>query len=849
MRRGILGYILLLTTLFCVMPQSGYSQNITHITGWVINKRTKKPLPFVNVYFENRNIGTSTDKEGYYEIKTSEASNKLSTSILGYYTQTKEVAVGKTLVINFLLEPENISLNEVKVQSKKKKYRNKDNPAVELIKKVIKNKKLNRKERLNYYEYNRYEKVEFDINDITEKLKNKKVLKKINFIFDYADTSALNGKVYLPVFLKETISKIYYRKSPKARKQYITGNKTISFHDYLDDKGVDNLMDHLYEDIDIYKSTVRLVTNDFISPIANIAPSTYKFHIADTVNINGYNCINLVFYPRNKQNFAFQGNLFISNDSLYAVRKVDMRIMDDINLNFVKDVQIVQEWECLDSLAWMLTKDNMNIIFSLTEDGRGVLGKKTVLYDNYLINHAKPDSIYSGLGSVVKLNGYDERNEEFWKENRLTDLTKKEQNIYSMTDSLKKVPVFKTSMDLIMLFVAGYYNVGCVDIGRTNTFFSFNEIEGFRLKFGARTSYKFSDRWKLAGFVRYGFNDQKLKYAGSAKYSFNKDRPIQDIPEHYMKVSYTYDTKFPGLDQLFMNSENFLLSFKRGVADKMVYFYKIDLEHFHDWPGGFSTQVNFKHVTEYPAGSLEYKYENYSLTSITSSEIVSRVRFSPNEKYYRNLDYRVPIISKEPIFQLIYTQGFNGVFDSEYTYSKFQFNFFKRFHLAPIGFTNIEIEVGKTLGDAIPFPLLFIHRANQTYSYQLHSYNMMNFLEFVSDQYVAINAEHQFYGFFLNKIPLIKKLKWREVITFKGIYGEVSDKNNPVVTDGLMLFPTDGYGNPTTFTLQNKPYMEVGVGITNIFKILRVDFVKRLTYLNNPNISSWGIRGKFVLDF
>ncbi len=849
MRNSIIGYIFLLTIMFFAFPLFGHAQGITHVTGRVIDKSTKKPLPFVNVYFENRNIGTITDDDGRYEIKTPEASNKLSTSFLGFYTQTKAVTIGKTQVINFTLDSENISLNEVKVQSKKKKYRNKGNPAVELIKKVIDNKKLNRKENLSFYEYDRYEKVEFDINNVSDKLKNKKIFKKINFIFDYADTSALDGKVYLPIFLKESLSKVYYRKRPKTRKQYITGNKTISFHDFLDEKGIDNLMDYLYEDIDIYKSTVKLVTNDFISPIANIAPATYKFHIVDTIDIDGYNCINLVFYPRNKQSFAFQGNLFITNDTMHAVRKVDMKIMDDINLNFVKDVRIVQEWDCLDTTAWMLTKDNIDIIFSLTQNGAGVLGKKSVLYDNYIVNQPQPDSIYSGLGNVVKITGYDKRNEDFWEENRLTALTKKEQNIYFMTDSLKKVPVFKATMDIIMLFVAGYYNVGKVDIGRTNTFFSFNEIEGFRLRFGGRTSDKFSDRWKLAGFVKYGFTDQKLKYSGSAKYSFNKDRPVQEIPEHYLKATYTYDTKFPGLDLLFINGENFLLSFKRGVADKMVYFYKFDLEHFRDWPGGFSTQLNFKHVTEYPAGSLEYRYEDYSVNSITSSEVVTKVRYSPNEKYYRGLDYRVPIVSKEPIFQLIYTQGFNGVFDSEFTYSKFQFNFFKRFHVAPIGFTNLEIEAGKILGDEIPFPLLFVHRANQTYSYQLHSYNLMNFLEFVSDQYVAINAEHQFYGFFLNKIPLIKKLKWREVITFKGIYGGVSDKNNPTVTDGLMLFPTDGYGNQTTFTLEDKPYMEVGVGITNIFKILRIDFIKRLSYLNNPNVASWGIRGKFVLDF
>ena len=827
----------------------GFAQ-VTEVRGRVTDKSTKEPLPFVNVYFENRNIGTTTNANGYYQIKTKEATDRLSVSFMGYYSQTKKIEVGKSQVVNFYLQPENISLNEILVQSKKKRYRNKGNPAVELIRNVISHKKMNSKDIFNYYEYTKYEKLEIDINGVSDKLKNKKVLKKINFIFDYADTSAIDGKVYLPVFLKEKLSKVYYRKTPKARKEYITGNKTIKFHDFLDTKGVDNLLDHLYEEVDIYKATVKLATNDFISPIANIAPATYKYHIVDTVNIDGDDCINVVFYPRDKRSFAFQGNMFVTKDSLYAIKKVDMRVVPDINLNWVKDVHIIQEWERLDDRAWLMTKDNVDIIFSILRNGKGVLGKKSVFYDNFIVDKSMPDSVYSGIDRVVMVDGYDKRDEEFWKKNRVISLTKKEQSIYAMTDSLRKNPYFKTASSVLMAFIAGYVHVGYVDVGRVNTFFTFNDVEGFRLRVGGRTSDQFSKKVRLTGFVRYGFKDKKVKYSISGKYSLNRKLPIREIPEHFIRLTYEDNAKYPGVDQLFTNSENFLLSFKRGVSDKMVYYKLFNFEHYRDWPGGFATTVNLKHTILMPGGTLEFKYDDgHYVDNVTTSEIFVKLRYSPNEKFYRDLDYRVPIISKNPIIQLSYTQGIKGIWNSEYTYEKLQFNFFKRFHLAPIGFTNIEVEAGKVFGEGIPFPLLFVHRANQTYSYQRFAYNMMNFLEFVSDKYVSLNLEHQFYGFFLNKIPLINKLKLREAVTFRGLFGGVSAPNNPEVTDGLMLFPTDLNGNQTTFPLDGKPYMEVGVAITNIFKILRIDFVKRLTHLDNPNVSSFGILGKMVLDF
>ena len=477
-----------------------------------------------------------------------------------------------------------------------------------------------------------------------------------------------------------------------------------------------------------------------------------------------------------------------------------------------------------------------------------MFGKKTVHYDNYIFNKQRDHIIYSGIENVIKEVDFDVRDSEFWENERLAELTEEEENIFIMVDSVQSLPAFKKTMDVLMLLVAGYWEFGKVNVGPVNTFYSFNDVEGFRFRLGGRTSDKFSEHLRLDGYLLYGFNDERFKYSGSAKWSLNK-KPLKEYPVHSIMAMYQVETNFPGMEMQFINEDNFLLSFKRGIADKLLYYKMFKLEPFRDWGNGFSTTLNLKHIIQEPGGTLHFDYDDFSLNDITSSEISAILRFAPNEKFYQGINYRTQIISKYPVFQLSYTQGIKDVFSSDFNYGKLSFNMFKRFHLSPIGFTNFEFEAGKVFGEEIPYPLLFIHRANQTYSYQLHSYNMMNFLEFVSDQYIAVYAEHNFYGFFFNKIPLIKKLKLRETISFKAIKGNVTDKNNPLITDGLMKFPTDINGNTSSFTLTNEPYVEVSVGVGNIFKFFRVDLIKRVTYLDNPSVSEYGIRARFKFDF
>jgi len=838
--------IILLLGLVLISNIHIHAQKMTRVYGKVIDAQTKEPLPFVNVYFAEKNIGATTDYNGEYEIETQWASNKLVASYLGYKDLYKAVVKGKSQRIDFYLQPDN-KLDEI-VITVKEKYRNKNNPAVELIKKVVKNKDKNRKEHLSYYQYDKHKKVEFDLSNITEKFRKKKVFKDLQFIFQYVDTAKINGKPYLPVFLEETLSTEYFRKQPEDRKEIILAHKMTGFHDYINEQGVGFITDYLYNDIDIYNGTVMLLSNQFVSPISKIAPVVYKFHIIDTLNINGHNCIQLAFQPRNKQDFAFKGNLYITNDERYAVIKVDMRVSHDINLNFVNDLQIVQEFEYIDNKAWMITRDNIVIDFSFGKKRTGMFARKKLTYDHFKLDQPIPDKIFDGVEQKEEVAESMDRDENYWQQHRLDKLTQKEQNIYQMVETVKTIPSFRRTMNFIMLLTVGYWNSGKIDIGPVNSFYSFNDVEGFRLRFGGKTGEKFSKTKRIEGYVVYGFKDKKTKFSLKTTFSLNQ-RPLRRVPKHTISAMVQRETNFPGMQMQFINEDNFLLSFKRGEADKILYYDMAKVEHHKDWGSGFSTTLTIKYMQQQAGGNWQFAFDDYIMKKITSSEIITTLRFAPNEKFYEGVDYTVPIITKYPIFQLTYLQSVKGFLGSDYKYAKIKFNFFKRFYFGPAGYLDFETEAGKVFGKNIPYTNLFIHRANQTYSYQLRSYNLMNFLEFVSDEYISLHAEHHFNGFLFNRIPLLKHLKWRAIVSGKGIFGNLTDANNPDITPGLMLFTKDINDVSTTYALGNKPYAEASVGIGNIFKFFRVDLVKRINYLDLPNVSEYGVRARFKLDF
>ncbi len=840
-------YYFLLILFLSASAVSFAQGKLTRVSGVVRDSVTKEPLPFVNIIFVGKNVGTVTDYNGYFSLATQWGSDRLKASFVGYNEQIKKVENGENQKIDFYLSPKNFSLQEVTISAKRKSYRNKDNPAVELIRKVIDHKKDNQKEGLDFYEYDKYEKIEFDLNNIPPDFKEKKALKKFQFIFDYVDTSKINNKPYLPVFLKERSSKVYYRKSPKTTKEYVSATNMVGFNNYIDEKGVSSFIENMYEKVDIYQNNIYFMTYDFISPIADASPMFYKYFILDTTVVNGYKCTRLGFQPRNKADFTFRGEMFITNDDRAAVIKIKMRVSEQINLNFVNDLQIDQEFALIDERVWMLNKDELVIDFNIGKKGLGIFGRKHLSYKNFVFDQERDNEIYNDIRKIIIAEDHDQKPKDFWLNARHAELTPKEKGIFTMVDSVQNVPAFKTTMDIIFFLMSGYIEAGPFDIGPFNGFYSFNDIEGNKLQFGGRTNVNFSQKWMIEGKAGYGFKDERWKYSVGLYRFFNKEHYL-GFPRHYVKILSEEETHFPGMMVQNFNSDNFLLSFKRGEADKILYQRKKEIEYCLEKQNGVKISLALRNNILEAGGTWQFDFDGYSLNKITTSEFEIGFRFAPNEKFYQGKSYRVPITTKHPVFEITYTQGIKDAFNADYNYQKLNLYIQKRVFLSQLGYSDVKIEATKLWGN-LPLPLLLIQPANQTYTYQTNAFNMMNFMEFVADQSVSLKIEHYFNGFFFNKIPLLKKLKWREFISFKGVYGSLRDVNNPEENAAAMLWPVNDDLQQTTYTLENKPYMEMSAGIHNIFKVFQIAVVRRLNYLDNPNVDKYGFRMRFIVEF
>ncbi len=583
-----------------------------------------------------------------------------------------------------------------------------------------------------------------------------------------------------------------------------------------------------------------------------MAPTFYRFYIADTIELEGTKLVRLNFSPRNLSDLLFKGTLFVTLDGNYSVQKLIMSISKHANLNFVRELHVNQDFEKGFDGRYHVVMSNTIVEFALTQNAKtGIVGERTVSMKNYKINQPEPDSVYEG-DAMVRLNKQDIVADSFWQKHRSPPLSEPELKVYSNIDSLTHLKSFRTFMDIATLLLAGYKSFGAFEVGPVNSFYSFNPVEGFRMRVGGRTTPRFNPNIYLETYAAYGFKDEKWKYFLAASYSFNHSS-IYAYPLNYVKVSYQRDTRIPGQELQFVVEDNFLLSFKRGKNDRWLYNDIFKTEYVREFGKDFSYGLGFKNWKQTPAGVISYlKPEGSTLTNVpnlTTTELSANITWSPHQQFYQGKRFRIPIINKYPIFNLRYIAGIKGLVKGEYNYHNFNLRMDKRFFLSQLGYADVVLEGGYILGK-VPYPLMTVHRANQTYSYQLNSYNLMNFLEFVSDHFAAVSIDQHFNGFFFNKIPLFKKLKLREVVSGKVLYGGVRNENNPEYNTETIRFPIEKEtGLPTTYTLNKTPYVEVSAGIMNIFKIIRVDFVKRLTYLNHPDVTQWGIRTRIKMDF
>lgn len=844
--------IFLGTTLW-LLATLAYGQ--TAISGRVTDGDSREGLPFVNVYFMGTTVGTTTDAEGNFSLHSRDNSLTLITfSFLGYKTVNRVIEPGKAQVINVKLMPDAVMLKEIEVKSGKgrEKYRNRNNPAVDLVREMIRRKEQNRMAHYDHAEYEQYEKLQMSLSNFSDKFKQRRLFRKYKWLFDNVDSTTIEGKVLLPIYLQETITDEYYQRTPEKKKSVSRAHQKVSIDDYIDNEGMSTYLKYLYNDIDIYENNITLLTNQFLSPIADMAPTFYRFYITDTLKNETPRLAELSFVPRNTSDFLFQGKLYVTLDSSYAVQRLSMNVNKRINLNWVRELHVDQVFEKSPDNRYHIVKSRMRVDFGISKSGGGLYGERTVSFKNFQTDIRRPADFFdgkptSGVGALRTEN----KNEAYWAEHRHDSLTRAESKVYQNIDSLQKMPSFRRTLDIATLLLAGFKSFGWWELGPVNTFYSFNPVEGFRLRVGGRTTPKFNNRLYLETYGAYGFKDERWKYFLSATYSLT-GRSIREFPVRTLRVSFQRDTKIPGQELQFVQEDNFLLSFKRGVNDKWLYNDIWNVDYLHEFDNHFSLRFGAKYWKQEPAGGLRFEVEENDqrlpVQQVTTAETFAEMRWAPGEQFYQGKTYRIPIPNRKPILTLRYSAGIEGMFDSQYNYHSVTLNVFKRFYLSQFGYTDMVAEGGYISGN-VPFPLLAIHRANQTYSYQLQSYNLMNFLEFVSDKYVSVNFDHYFNGFIFNKIPLFKKLKWREVATFKILYGSLRKDNDPRHNATTFLFPVNEQGQPTTFSLEPEPYMEASVGIANIFKLIRVDLVKRLSYLDHPEVSEWGIRARFKFDF
>ncbi|RFZ94581.1 carboxypeptidase-like regulatory domain-containing protein [Mucilaginibacter conchicola] len=837
--------ILFLFTSICASAQN------TVVTGTVTDATNKQPLPFVSIAFTRTTVGTNTDNNGKYALSTSQAVTELKISYLGYKETYIKVQQGKEQVINVKLMPTSQSLSEVTVQTKKRPKYDNENPAVKLIRQVIANKPKNRPEAYNYVEYKEYDKMQFSLSNISEKTKNRKIFRKYKFIFENKDSTTYAGKTLLPIYMKERLTQVFYRKNPEVTRNRILGEKSVDFGPGFDTEGIGQYFQHLYAKVDIYDNDVLLLGRQFLSPISDNAPTFYKYFITDTITLEtGKKLVQLSFTPRNTNNILFEGDIFITLDGNYAVQKAALIVNGNINVNFVRSMNIDQDFELSPDGRYHMSRSNTFADFGITAKRKsGLFGSRTIVRRDFTINKPRPDTTYQ-TPPEVEDEELRNRPDSFWVQARYDTLTTAESKVYKNIDSLVHMPSFKRTANLINLLFAGFKNFGKFEIGPASTFYSFNPVEGLRLRVGGRTTADFSKKIFFEGYTAYGFKDEKWKYFFATTYSLN-GKSIYRFPQHYIRASFQRDTKIPGQELQFISEDNVLLSFKRGRNDKYYYNDQYRLEYVSEYANHFSYKIGLRNLIQTPAGSL-VPFINTAGTQtfdkLTTSEATIGFRYAPNEQYYQGKLFRTPIINQYPKLSLEYTAGLK-VLDGQYQYHKIDFRGEKRFYLAPFGFSDVILEGSRTFGQ-VPYPLLNISRGNQTFAYVIDQYNLMNFLEFVSDKSASIIIDHHFGGFFFNKIPLFKKLKWRETASFKSLWGGLSAENTPALHPNLYRFPADENGVPITYALQgNRPYTEVSVGVENIFKFVRLDYVRRLTYLENPDVAKWGIRVKIKFDF
>ena len=838
------------------------SVSAQNIQGVVTDSLTNDPIPYLSVFYEGKGVGSITDNDGHYKVETRKGWNKLTFSAVGYVTKVVNIIPGVTKNLNVRMRPDDIMLDEVVVKPKREKYSRKNNPAVELMKKVIAHKNNNKLSENDYYQYNKYQKITMSLNDVTPEMLEKGMYKKMPFLKDQIELCEETNKFILPISVDETASQKIYRKHPKSEKTIIKGMSSTGVNElFATGDMLSTVLKDVFTDVNIYDNDIRLLQYPFISPISSSdAISFYKFYIMDTTFVDKDKCFHLTFVPNNSQDFGFTGHLYVLADSSYTVKKCTMNLPKKSGVNFVDNMDIIQEFEQLPNGEWVLKTDDMIVEMTLMKIMQGFQIRRTTRYSDYAFDEL-PQQLFKRKGAEIKEADAMMRGDDFWNQYRPVPLTQTESSMDMLVKRLEQMPGFKYVIFVLKAFIENFVETGTkehhskVDIGPVNTMISNNYIDGLRLRMSAQTTANLNPHLFFKGYYAYGFKDHRSKYMGEVEYSFNKKEYLpREFPKNSITFSYQYDVMSPTDKFLKTDKDNVFVSFKTSTVDQMSYVRNIALKYENETQFGLKTTVEVKHSTDEPTGGLAYITNDDQKTlvpEIQTMEVSLAFRYAPGETFVNTKQRRIPVSFDAPVFTLSHTAGFKGVLGGEYNYNLTEIGLYKRFWFSSWGMIDMFVK-GGAQWNKVPFPLLIMPAANLSYILQRETFNLINNMEFLNDRYASLDVSWDLNGKIFNRIPLLKKLKWREAIGFKMLYGHLTDKNNPMKHPGdseLFLFPTRD-GRPTSFVMDPKtPYMECSVGIHNIFKILHIDYVRRLNYLDHPDANKWGVRFMVMMTF
>jgi hypothetical protein len=814
-------YFLLLVFMSMVFHAQTYT-----ISGKVFDSESKEPLPFVPVLIKGTTVGSTTDFDGNYSITTDKKGDSLISTYVSYKKLTRPISRGVNQTVNMPMVLEGVNLLEVVVKAG-------ENPAHRIIRNVIANKEYNNKIKLDAYQYETYNKVEFDLNRIPKEMRDRKLFKPIKFVFDNVDSANSGEKPSLPIFITEALSEVYYRSNPTLKKEVIKANKITG----IENTSVTSVMGDMYQNINVYDNHILVFNKDFVSPISDNGFFYYKYYLEDSLFIGSTRCYQIRFKSKRPQELCFSGNMWIS-DTTWAVKRLEMSIPKDANINFINAANIVQEFTQVDS-TWMLSKDRLVIDFAMNKNQVGIYGRKTTSYKDFKINQPKETKFYEFGDKIVVEDSALLYSNDFWDKNRHDSLSIREKKIYHMIDTIKTLPVYRTWVDVLTIFVSGYKVVNNFEIGPYFNLVSYNRVEGLRTRFGGRTSSKFSRWYELQGYVAYGFKDEKFKYSLGFK-SFISKKPHRQL----IGMTYKSDYEILGQSQNGFSQDNIFASlFRTSPLTNLTRVDQTYAWYEREWVDGLTSKVTLigRTITPLIANAYTYYKNDGSIATkenIRNTEVRLNMRFAYKEKFISGDFSRISLGTKWPVMQVTYAKSLQNAFRGEYDYQKVVLNLSDRIRLISLlGYTDYTAEVGKIFG-AVPYPLMELHGGNETYVYDYMSFNMMKYYEFASDQYASVGLFHHFEGLLFNKVPLLKKLKWREVVTCKALWGSVNEKNRKT-----LIFPT------TLNALGNEPYVEITAGIENIFKVFRIDALWRSTYLRPKAIDNFGVKFGFQLAF